>query len=34
MDIGLFVSSVDLGGLFVCGRKKRGQQFKLKTLYK
>jgi hypothetical protein len=34
VDIGLLVSSVDLGSLFIDGRKERGQEFELKTLYK
>lgn len=34
VNIGLLVSSVDLGSLFVNGRKERGQEFELKTLYR
>lgn len=33
VNIGLLVSSVDLGSLFVNGRKERGQEFELKALY-
>ena len=33
VNVGLLVGSVDLGSLFVDGRKERSQEFELKTLY-